>query len=76
MAGGRHKEAARARLSARAGQGDDSELIDQALNKVAAAVDGRSPLPGDDASREVSAEVRRMRAEKRAKEFVNTHRRG
>ena len=70
MAGTRRKEAARERLNARCGQAEDAKLAEQTLKRIADAVEAREPLEGDQASEEVAAEVRRMRVEKRAKDFV------
>jgi hypothetical protein len=70
MAGSRRKDAARTRLNARCGQAADAELAERTLKRIAAAVEEREPLPGDQASEEVAAEVQRMRVEKRAKDFV------
>jgi hypothetical protein len=76
MAGSRRKEAARARLSARCGPAGDVELVNRTLKAVSEAVERRDPPSGDQANLEVSAEVRQMRAEKRAKAFIAAHARG
>lgn len=76
MAGERRRDTARARLRERDETAVDDELVARALASVADAVERRDPLSDDQANREVSAEVRKMRAEKRAKAFVAAHARG
>lgn len=76
MAGTERKVSARARLRARCGQATDAELAGRTLQEVADAVERRDPPAGDQANLEVAAEVRQMRAEKRAKAFVAAHTQG
>lgn len=63
------KDAARSRLAARGGSAD-AELVSRTLKAVSSAVEQRAPLPEDQASAEVSAELHRMRADKRARDFA------
>ncbi len=76
MAGSSRKDAARARLTARRGLASDGELIDGTLGTVSEAVERRDPPSGDQANKEVSAEIRQMRAEKRTKGFVTARTHG
>lgn len=70
MAGSRRKDAARARLNADGAGASDAELVERALTRIADAVEQRSPLSEEQASDEVAREVRQMRLEKRADQFV------
>jgi len=73
MAGSRRREAARARL--RAGHDEpDSQTAERALKSVGDSVDRRDPPSGDEANRIAADELRRMRADKRAKTFVSSPR--
>ena len=76
MTGRERKEAARARLRRNYGAAgdDDRALVGRAMSAVSEAVENREPLSDDQASREVVSEVRKMRAEKRARTFVRTAR--
>lgn len=73
MAGNRRRQAARARLHARRDE-SDSQAAGRALSSVGESVDRRDPPSDDEANRIAADELRRMRAEKRAKTFVSSPR--
>lgn len=76
MAGDRQKDAARAHLRALCGSGEDASLIAETLAGLRESVEQREPPVEGEASRIASAELRKMRAEKRAAGFVSSHRQG
>ncbi len=76
MAGADRREVARRRLLMRAGRCEDAELISRTLKRLSEAAAAREPVSDDDASREASSEIRQMRAERRAKDFVTARSRG
>lgn len=76
MAGADRREAARRRLLMRAGHREDVELISRTLRRLSEAAAAREPVSDEEASREVLSEIRQMRAERRAKDFVTARSRG